>query len=55
VPALRDSTIGDCSFSGAAAVGAATAGLRAIVYLEVFGRDASALDPSTRAARGSST
>ena len=37
-------TIGDCSFSGAAAVGAATAGLRAIVYLEVFGRDASALD-----------
>ena len=37
-------TIGDCSFSGAAAVGAAAAGLRAIVYLEVFGRDASALD-----------
>jgi 5-methylthioadenosine/S-adenosylhomocysteine deaminase len=37
-------TIGDCSFSGAAAVGAAAAGLRATVYLEVFGRDASALD-----------
>ncbi len=37
-------TIGDCSFSGAAATAAAAAGLRAIVYLEVFGRDASALD-----------
>ena len=37
-------TIGDCSFSGAAAAAAAATGLRAIVYLEVFGRDASALD-----------
>ena len=37
-------TIGDCSFSGAAATAAATTGLRATVYLEVFGRDASALD-----------
>ena len=37
-------TIGDCSFSGAAAIAAAATGLRAIVYLEVFGRDASALE-----------
>jgi cytosine/adenosine deaminase-related metal-dependent hydrolase len=37
-------TIGDCSFSGAAAVAAAATGLRAIAYLEVFGRDASAVD-----------
>jgi len=37
-------TIGDCSFSGAAALAAAATGLRAIVYLEVFGHDASALD-----------
>jgi cytosine/adenosine deaminase-related metal-dependent hydrolase len=37
-------TIGDCSFSGAAAVAAAATGLRATVYLEVFGRDASALE-----------
>jgi cytosine/adenosine deaminase-related metal-dependent hydrolase len=37
-------TIGDCSFSGAAADAAAATGLRAIVYLEAFGRDASALD-----------
>ena len=37
-------TIGDCSFSGAAAAAAAATGLRAIVYLEVFGRDVSALD-----------
>jgi len=37
-------TIGDCSFSGAAAFAAAASGLRALVYLEVFGRDASALD-----------
>jgi 5-methylthioadenosine/S-adenosylhomocysteine deaminase len=37
-------TVGDCSFSGAAAEAAATTGLRAIVYLEVFGRDESALD-----------
>ena len=32
-------TIGDCSYSGAAAVGAAELGLRGIVYLEVFGSD----------------
>ena len=37
-------TVGDCSFAGAAADAAALTGLRAIVYLEVFGRDASALD-----------
>ena len=37
-------TIGDCSFSGAAATAAASTGLRAIAYLEVFGRDESALD-----------
>jgi len=36
-------TIGDCSFSGAAATACADLGLRAIVYLEVFGEDASAL------------
>jgi 5-methylthioadenosine/S-adenosylhomocysteine deaminase len=32
-------TIGDCSFSGAAAVGVDELGLRGIVYLEVFGSD----------------
>jgi cytosine/adenosine deaminase-related metal-dependent hydrolase len=32
-------TVGDCSYSGAAAVSAAELGLRAIVYLEVFGAD----------------
>ncbi len=37
-------TIGDCSFSGAAASAAAATGLRAVIYLEVFGADASALD-----------
>ncbi len=37
-------TIGDCSFSGAAALAAAELGLRAIVYLEVFGEDGSALE-----------
>ncbi len=37
-------TVGDCSFSGAVATAAAATGLRAIVYLEVFGRDVSALD-----------
>ena len=35
-------TVGDCSFSGAAAEAAAATGLRAIVYLEVFGREAGA-------------
>jgi len=37
-------TVGDCSFVGAAAEAAAATGLRAVVYLEVFGRDASALE-----------
>jgi cytosine/adenosine deaminase-related metal-dependent hydrolase len=37
-------TIGDCSFVGAAAEAAAETGLAAIVFLEVFGTDASALD-----------
>lgn len=32
-------TVGDCSYSGAAAVACARLGLRAIVYLEVFGAD----------------
>jgi cytosine/adenosine deaminase-related metal-dependent hydrolase len=31
-------TVADCSFSGAAATACADVGLRAIVYLEVFGR-----------------
>ena len=33
-------TVGDCSYSGAAAVACAELGLRARVYLEVFGTDA---------------
>ena len=37
-------TVGDCSFSGAAAAACAQLGLRAIVYLEVFGRDAAPLE-----------
>jgi cytosine/adenosine deaminase-related metal-dependent hydrolase len=36
-------TIGDCSFSGAAATACSELGLRAIVYLEVFGTDAAPL------------
>jgi len=36
-------TVGDCSFAGAAADAAALTGLRAVVYLEVFGRDGSAM------------
>ena len=36
-------TVGDCSFAGAAAEAAAETGLRAIVYLEVFGRDGTAM------------
>jgi 5-methylthioadenosine/S-adenosylhomocysteine deaminase len=35
--------VGDCSFSGAAATACTDVGLRAIVYLEVFGADDSAL------------
>ena len=36
-------TVGDCSFSGAAATACAEVGLRGIVYLEVFGTDDSPL------------
>jgi cytosine/adenosine deaminase-related metal-dependent hydrolase len=36
-------TVGDCSFSGAAATACANLGLGAIVYLEVFGTERSAL------------
>ncbi len=36
-------TVGDCSFSGAAATACAELGLSAVVYLEVFGRDESVL------------
>jgi cytosine/adenosine deaminase-related metal-dependent hydrolase len=37
-------TVADCSFSGAAATACSELGLRAIVYLEVFGDDVSTLD-----------
>jgi 5-methylthioadenosine/S-adenosylhomocysteine deaminase len=37
-------TVGDCSFAGAAAEAAAATGLRAVVYIEVFGRDGMAMD-----------
>ncbi len=37
-------TVGDCSFVGAAATACADVGLDAIVFLEVFGRDADALE-----------
>ena len=37
-------TVGDCSFSGVAATACAGLGLRAIVYLEVFGEGAAALE-----------
>ncbi|MFO7571976.1 MAG: amidohydrolase family protein [Gaiellaceae bacterium] len=37
-------TVGDASFSGAAATACAELGLRAIVYLEVFGHDEGALE-----------
>ncbi len=37
-------TIGDCSFVGATAEAAAATGLRATVFLEVFGEDVSALE-----------
>ena len=40
-------TVGDCSFAGVAAEAASATGLRAIVYLEVFGRDAGAMDRFT--------
>jgi 5-methylthioadenosine/S-adenosylhomocysteine deaminase len=41
-------TVGDCSFGGAAVHACAQLGLRAIVYLEVFGRDRSQLDDRFR-------
>ncbi len=37
-------TVGDCSFSGATALAAASSGLRATVYLEVFSSDRPPLD-----------
>lgn len=37
-------TVGDCSFAGASADAAAATGLRATVYLEVFGRDGTAME-----------
>ena len=37
-------TVGDCSFSGAAVSATAELGLRAIVYLEVFGSDGTVLE-----------
>ncbi len=37
-------TVGDCSFAGASAEAAAATGLRATVYLEVFGQDAAAME-----------
>jgi cytosine/adenosine deaminase-related metal-dependent hydrolase len=37
-------TVGDCSFVGAAATACADVGLDAIVYLEVFGQDADAVE-----------
>lgn len=37
-------TVGDCSYAGAAAEAIAETGLRGIVYLEVFGADAGVLD-----------
>jgi cytosine/adenosine deaminase-related metal-dependent hydrolase len=41
-------TIGDCSFVGAAATACAELGLRAIVYLEVFSGDGSTAQMDTR-------
>jgi len=37
-------TVGDCSFSGATALAAASSGIRAIVYLEVFSTGGAPLD-----------
>src|SRR4029453_14921032 len=39
-PAPGRTTVGDCSYSGATAVACSDLGLRATVYLEVFGADA---------------
>jgi cytosine/adenosine deaminase-related metal-dependent hydrolase len=44
-------TIGDCSFSGAAVPACAELGLRGIVYLEVFGRDGEILEGRFREQR----
>ena len=44
VPRSGITTVGDASFSGAAATACAELGLRAIVYLEVFGRGIEELD-----------
>ena len=38
-------TVGDCSFSGAAATACAELGLRGTIYLEVFGTDAQRFQP----------
>jgi 5-methylthioadenosine/S-adenosylhomocysteine deaminase len=38
-------TVGDCSFSGAAATACADLGLRGTIYLEVFGTDAQRFEP----------
>ena len=38
-------TVGDCSFSGAAATACAQLGLRGTIYLEVFGTDAQRFQP----------
>ena len=46
------STVGDCSFTGAAAVAAAELGLSGIVYLEVFGIRARRGAPKVRRAAG---
>jgi len=45
-------TVGDCSFSGAAATACAELGLGAIVYLEVFGADASPIHERFEPMRG---
>jgi 5-methylthioadenosine/S-adenosylhomocysteine deaminase len=44
-------TVGDCSFAGAAATACDEVGLRAIVYLEVFGSDAEQLQAAFAANR----
>ena len=45
-------TVGDCSFSGAAATACAELGLAAVVYVEVFGEDERALDRFHRIREG---
>ena len=44
-------TVGDCSFSGAAATACADLGIRAIIYLEVFGTDEAVLESRFEPAR----